>query len=134
MLDAGDTHLTAAVSDLSGEVLLRRQIALSPAQSVDERRDTIVAHLRATLAEAGVKDFETAPWQGLLGPANLPAPIVNYLQIQIAALLKLPEMKEKLAATGTDAVGNTPQEFAVAIAGDAQRLGRVIKAAGIRAE
>ena len=71
-LDAGDTHLTAAVSDLSGEVLLRRQIALSPAQSVDERRDTIVAHLRATLAEAGVaRDDVLSLCVGVAAPVTL---------------------------------------------------------------
>lgn len=71
-LDAGDTHLTAAVSDLSGEVLLRRQIALSPAQSVDERRDTIVAHLRTTLAEAGVaRDDVLSLCVGVAAPVTL---------------------------------------------------------------
>ncbi|MDC7804050.1 ROK family protein [Sphingomonas sp. BLCC-B65] len=71
-LDAGDTHLTAAVSDLSGEVLLRRQIALSPAQSVDERRDMIVAHLRATLAEAGVaRDDVLSLCVGVAAPVTL---------------------------------------------------------------
>ncbi len=65
-----------------------------------------------TLAEAGVKDFETAPWQGLLGPKNLPAPIVDYLQTQIRSVLRLPETREKFAASGTDAIGNTPREFA----------------------
>lgn len=71
-LDAGDTHLTAAVSDLSGEVLLRRQIALSPAQRVDERRDTIVAHLRATLAEAGVaRDDVLSLCVGVAAPVTL---------------------------------------------------------------
>ncbi|WP_156122624.1 ROK family protein [Microbacterium hominis] len=70
--DAGDTHLTAAVSDLSGEVLLRRQIALSPAQSVDERRDIIVAHLRATLAEAGVaRDDVLSLCVGVAAPVTL---------------------------------------------------------------
>ncbi|WP_295818179.1 ROK family protein [uncultured Microbacterium sp.] len=71
-LDAGDTHLTAAVSDLSGEVLLRRQIALSPAQSVDERRDTIVTHLRATLTEAGVtRDDVLSLCVGVAAPVTL---------------------------------------------------------------
>lgn len=71
-LDAGDTHLTAAVSDLSGEVLLRRQIALSPAQSVDDRRETIVTHLRATLAAAGVtRDDVLSLCVGVAAPVTL---------------------------------------------------------------
>ena len=87
-----------------------------------------------TLAEAGVKDFETAPWQGLLGPANLPLPIVNYLQTQISALLRLPDMKEKFAASGTDPVGNTPQDFARMIQRELEQNKRVIQAVGMRAD
>lgn len=71
-LDAGDTHLTAAVSDLAGELLLRRQVPLSPAQSVHDRRATIVAHLRATLAEAGVaRDDVLALCVGVAAPVTL---------------------------------------------------------------
>lgn len=71
-LDAGDTHLTAAVTDLAGELLLRRQIPLSPAQSVDDRRATILAHLRATLAEAGAaRDDVLALCVGVAAPVTL---------------------------------------------------------------
>jgi tripartite-type tricarboxylate transporter receptor subunit TctC len=87
-----------------------------------------------TLAEAGVKDFETAPWQGVLGPANLPAPIVDYLQTQIKAVLRAPETREKFAASGTDAVGNTPQEFAKMIQRELEQNKKVILAVGMRAD
>jgi tripartite-type tricarboxylate transporter receptor subunit TctC len=87
-----------------------------------------------TLAEAGVKDFETAPWQGLLGPANLPAPIVEFLQTRIRAVLRQPDMKEKFAASGTDAIGNTPQEFAKMINRELEQNKKVIQAVGMRAD
>ncbi len=87
-----------------------------------------------TLAEAGVKDFETAPWQGLLGPANLPLHIVDYLQTQIRAVLRLPETKEKFAASGTDAIGNTPVEFGRMIQRELEQNKKVIQAVGMRAD
>jgi tripartite-type tricarboxylate transporter receptor subunit TctC len=87
-----------------------------------------------TLAEAGVKDFETAPWQGVLGPANLPAPIVDYLQTQIKAVLRQPETRDKFAASGTDAIGNTPQEFAKMIHRELEQNKKVIQAVGMRAD
>ena len=87
-----------------------------------------------TLAEAGVKDFETAPWQGVLGPANLPLPIVDYLQTQIRAVLRLPETREKFAASGTDAIGNTPQAFAKMINRELEQNKKVIHAVGMRAD
>jgi tripartite-type tricarboxylate transporter receptor subunit TctC len=87
-----------------------------------------------TLAEVGVKDFETAPWQGVLGPANLPAPIVDYLHQQIRGVLRQPETREKFAASGTDIVGNTPQEFAAMIQRELAQNRRVIQAVGMRAD
>lgn len=87
-----------------------------------------------TLAEAGVKDFETAPWQGLLGPANLPAPIVDFLQTQIRSVLRLPETRDKFAASGTDAIGNTPAEFAKMIHRELEQNKKVIQAVGMRAD
>ncbi len=87
-----------------------------------------------TLAEAGVKDFETAPWQGVLGPANLPAPIVNYLHVQIKTVLRLPETKDKFAASGTDAIGNTPAEFGRMIQRELEQNKKVIQAVGMKAD
>ncbi len=87
-----------------------------------------------TLAEAGVKDFETAPWQGVLGPANLPAPIVDYLHRQIRGVLRQPVMREKFAASGPDAVGNSPQEFARMIRRELEQNRKVIQAVGMRAD
>ena len=87
-----------------------------------------------TLAEAGVKDFETAPWQGVLGPANLPTPIVDYLHTQIRTVLRLPETKDKFAASGTDAIGNTPAEFGRMIQRELEQNKKVIQAVGMKAD
>ena len=87
-----------------------------------------------TLAEAGVKDFDTAPWQGVLGPANLPAPLVEYLHTQIRNVLRLPETRDKFSASGTDAVGNTPAEFAKMISRELEQNKKVIQAVGMRAD
>ena len=81
-----------------------------------------------------MKDFETAPWQGLLGPKNLPAPMVDYLQVQIRMVLRLPETREKFAASGTDTIGNTPQEFAKMIQRELEQNKKVIQAVGMRAD
>jgi len=87
-----------------------------------------------TLAEAGVKDFNTAPWQGLLAPAATPPAIVNYLYTQIAAVLKMPDVKERFASQGTDPVGLGPKEFGKMIAAELALNGKVIKAVGMKAD
>jgi len=71
-LDAGDTHLTAAVADLAGATLVRRQIAVSPTQTVDERRAAIVDHVAATLAEADIpRERVLALCAGVAAPVTL---------------------------------------------------------------
>jgi tripartite-type tricarboxylate transporter receptor subunit TctC len=87
-----------------------------------------------TLAEAGVKDFNTAPWQGLLAPAGTPAAIVDFLHTQIAAVLKMPDVKERFASQGTDPVGLGPKEFGKMIAAELALNSKVIKAVGMKAD
>ena len=87
-----------------------------------------------TLAEAGVKDFNTAPWQGLLAPAKTPAPIIRYLHEHIAAVLKMPDVKERFASQGTDPVGLGPKDFGAMIDRELALNSKVIKAVGMRAD
>jgi tripartite-type tricarboxylate transporter receptor subunit TctC len=87
-----------------------------------------------TLAEAGVKDFNTAPWQGVLAPTGTPAPIVNYLHTQIAAVLKTPEVKERFAQQGTEPVGLGPAEFKQMIDRELALNSKVIKAVGMKGD
>ena len=71
-LDAGDTHLTAAVADLAGATLVRRQIAVSPTQTVDERRAAIVDHVAATLADADIpRERVLALCAGVAAPVTM---------------------------------------------------------------
>jgi tripartite-type tricarboxylate transporter receptor subunit TctC len=83
---------------------------------------------------AGLKGFEVSPWQGILAPARLPRPIVDRLHAEIVKMLKQPETVERLAATGTDPVGSTPEEFAAHIRRELEQFGKVIKASGMRGD
>ena len=69
-----------------------------------------------TMAEAGFKDMEVEFWTGLLAPAKTPPAIVKRLQDEIIAIVKLPEVVEKLHAHQTYPAGNTSEEFAKIIA------------------
>ncbi len=87
-----------------------------------------------TLAEAGIKDFNTAPWYGLLAPARTPAAIVDLLYKRVAEILKTPEVRDRLAASGTDPVGSSPREFDAQIRRELEQNGTVIKAVGMKAD
>jgi tripartite-type tricarboxylate transporter receptor subunit TctC len=87
-----------------------------------------------TLAEAGVKDFNTAPWQGLLAPAGTSPAIVSYLYTNIAAVLRMPDVKERFAGQGTDPVGLGPKEFGAMINRELALNSKVIKAVGMKGD
>jgi tripartite-type tricarboxylate transporter receptor subunit TctC len=85
-----------------------------------------------TMIEAGVKGYESATWYGLLAPAGTPADIVSKLNTEVVAILKNPEMHERLSREGADPVGNSPAEFAKYIQSEIEKWRKVIKAAGIQ--
>ena len=87
-----------------------------------------------TIAEAGVPGYDVMQWYGVLAPAGTPRDIVLRLQAEIARILELPDVKERLAADGAEAVGSTPEAFAVLIQSELARWAMVAKNAGIQPE
>jgi len=87
-----------------------------------------------TMAEAGIPDIEIVLWSGLLAPAGTPAAIVRKLQDEVARVVRLPEIRERLAGMAIDPVGNTSEEFARIIAADIDKWTAVAKAANIKAD
>jgi tripartite-type tricarboxylate transporter receptor subunit TctC len=87
-----------------------------------------------TVAESGLPGFDVSSWYGILAPAKTPKPIIDRLQKEIAAVLMLPEVRERYQKNGFEVVGNTPAEFAEQIKADYARWGKVVKEANIRAD
>ena len=87
-----------------------------------------------TLAESGYPEFEASSWFGLLGPADMPREIVAKIQAEVARIVKLPEVREKLSTQGADPVGGTPEEFAAYIRAETAKWAKVVKASGAKAD
>jgi tripartite-type tricarboxylate transporter receptor subunit TctC len=87
-----------------------------------------------TMMEAGVRGYESSTWYGVLAPKATPRAVVMKLNQEIVAILKLPDVKERLLADGAEPVGNTPEEFGAFIKSEIAKWAKVIKAAGLRAE
>jgi tripartite-type tricarboxylate transporter receptor subunit TctC len=87
-----------------------------------------------TVSEAGLHNFDVTTWYGILAPAGTPRPIVNRLNGELVKILNSPEMKEKLAATGTEPLTSTPEEFADYIKREMAKWADVIKRAGVKAD
>jgi len=87
-----------------------------------------------SLAEAGVKDFETVAWFGVAAPPGTPRDILSKLQVEIAKALQIPEVRNRLIDSGSDVIGNTPDEADRFLKAEIARWGAVARAANIRAD
>ncbi|MBI3375571.1 MAG: tripartite tricarboxylate transporter substrate binding protein [Betaproteobacteria bacterium] len=87
-----------------------------------------------TIAEQGFPGFEATSWYALMVAAGTPKDVIAKLYGETARILRLPDVKEKLAGLGADAVGNTPDEVAVTIRTETSRWADVIRRQGIKAD
>lgn len=87
-----------------------------------------------TLAESGYAGFEVLSWYGILAPAGTPQDVVRKLNAEINKALKLPDIRERLQALGTEPTGGTPEQFAETIKADTVRWAKVVGDASIRIE
>jgi tripartite-type tricarboxylate transporter receptor subunit TctC len=87
-----------------------------------------------TVAESGVPGYENTIWQALLAPARTPSAVVARLHREIANVTQLAEMRERLAAEGSEALGSTPQQAERHIASELKTYAKLIKAIGLKAE
>jgi tripartite-type tricarboxylate transporter receptor subunit TctC len=87
-----------------------------------------------TLAEAGVKDFRSVTWFGLMAPEKTPPALVARISRDIVALYKDPAFIAKLRSFNVDAVGATPQEAAKFIASETVLWSKVVRDAKISPE
>jgi tripartite-type tricarboxylate transporter receptor subunit TctC len=84
-----------------------------------------------TLDELGIKDQEAETMQGVLVPAGTPPPIVDLLQSEIARIVALPDVKDKLLVQGLEPSGMSQAEFAAYIKADIAKWKKVIEDAKI---
>lgn len=87
-----------------------------------------------TIASTGVPGFESLAPQGVFAPARTPPAIVERLQREIARALSVPELKDRLTASGVQVVANAPEAFSAWIRADIDRTAKLIKQMGIREE
>ncbi len=86
-----------------------------------------------TIGES-VPGYDVTSWYGIVAPRGTPVPIVDRVYREIAAMVRKPDVAERLAALGIDPEGNTPREFAAQLKSDIAKWGKVIKAAGVKVE
>ena len=87
-----------------------------------------------SIAESGYPGFEALAWNGVLVAAGTPRTIVARLNTEMNAILKEPEMRQKMQGFGFDLVGGTPEEFGALISSETAQWAPVIKKVGLKVD
>ena len=128
---SGQVHLlfsnTAAVAPhvKSGRI---RPLAVTTAQP------SALAPDLPTVAAAGLPGYEAAALYGMFAPAGTPASIIGRLNQETVRALARSDVKERFFNAGVETVGTTPEQLAAIVKSEMNRMGKVIKEAGIRSE
>ncbi len=85
-----------------------------------------------TLDESGFKGFDAMQWYGVMGPANLPAPITKQLSDSLAQVLRAPDMREKLTIEALEPIIMSPEQFGQFVIADIARWTKLAKDRGIQ--
>ena len=85
-----------------------------------------------TFAQAGFSGFEPNGWFSMFLPANTPRDVVTRLSTEIARIVRLPDISQKLVAMGLQPVGSSPEELAAVIATDTPKWARIVRDANIQ--
>ena len=137
--------IAPALTDLLGgqvQLMFGTVVALVPhiqagklrALAVTSRKRSPLLPDVPTLAASGLPDYQAGSWYGIEAPAGTPRPIIEQLNAVIVKALRQPEVAKRLAAEGTEVIGSTPEEFGDHIRAELERVAKIVRAAGIKAE
>ena len=87
-----------------------------------------------TMAEAGLSGYDINSWQALFAPAGTPKEIVNRLHAEVAKILRLPDVVNRIHELGAEPGGMAPEELAALIKSDIPRLGKIVKDSGAKVD
>ena len=87
-----------------------------------------------TMVEAGIPGYELTNWFGLMLPAGTPRDVVQRINADIAKVLKMPDVRERLLGMAAEPVGSTPEQFSVFLKSETEKWAKVIKDGAITAE
>jgi tripartite-type tricarboxylate transporter receptor subunit TctC len=87
-----------------------------------------------TIAESGYPGFEALAWNGVMVPAATPKPVITRLNAEMNAILKQPDVIEKMQASGFDLIGGTPEDFGNLIKRETETWTPVIRKLGLKVD
>ncbi len=128
---AGDTD--CVIATITSALALARQGRIRVLAATSARRITTLPEI-PTLAELGFAGFDQSEWNGVFGPAGLPAPVVARLHAGLVAALQEKVVQERLEGLGAVPLGTSPAEFADFLARQRLAMAALVKEANITAD
>jgi tripartite-type tricarboxylate transporter receptor subunit TctC len=86
------------------------------------------------MEQAGVTGFEAGTWFGLLAPAGSPKSVIEQLSKTMNLVLEEKDLRETLASQGASVRGGTPAQFSTFFLAEYDKWGKIVKAAGVKAD
>ena len=128
-----------ALTDIMGShlsLIFVSMAAVLPLSNAGKVRPIAVASLARspvmpdipTVAESGYPGFEVTAGNGVLAPSKTPRAVINHLNQAMVKVLASPDIKERFAKSGVDAISGTPEEFTTDIRNEITRWAKVVKA------
>ncbi len=87
-----------------------------------------------SVQETGVSDFDVSNWYGLFAPIGSARAVTDRIHREVVVILKSSDLQKRMAADGSDPVGNTPAEFAAHVKAESARWSEVIRKSNIKAD
>jgi tripartite-type tricarboxylate transporter receptor subunit TctC len=102
--------------------------------AVSTAKRTLLAPDIPTVAESGIAGFEAFLWYGIVAPAQTPPDIVAQLAREIAAVMALSDIRERLVALGSEPADSNPSSFAAFIKAESEKWGEIVHSSGAKAD
>ncbi len=136
VLAAAGGHVSLAIANIS-EVTSHIEARKLRALAVTSRERDPTLKIVPTVAESGIRDFrnfEALAWWGIVAPAGTPADAIAKINMEVARVLKLQDVRAKLTEQSLYPVGSTPAQFDSHIRAETARYAMVVKSAGIKVD
>jgi tripartite-type tricarboxylate transporter receptor subunit TctC len=123
-------EVDVAVVSLQGALAPHRNGQLRILAVTGSQRSRVIPDI-PTVAESGVPGYDISSWHGFFAPAGTPQAVIARLQKEIARAAYLPDVRQRVEATGNEVVGSTPEEFAAKFRTDLARFKKIVQDARI---
>ncbi len=134
LLDVAGGQTQMMVDTISTVLPYARDNRLRPLAVAMPRRLAVLPDVPTLEEAASLPGFEMSAWQGIVVPAATPKDAIARLNAEVNRALQNPDLRQRLAAGGSEPLGGTPEQYAAYIRSELQRWSKVVKDAGAKAD